>query len=165
MWDKYKYIRNNASDCMKKSRNDSLYEVGKYEQFTDSMNVKKANKLPKVKNFYLELACRPWCNVVAYSFGANCQAMWQSLSGYIDFPLMTAEAKHQQFAEWNAMYRLPISPFPHFPFLISRFLVPTFRATQFHWVQYQDCWLGTTKKSLMVTRPLSSWEGRVWAWD
>ena len=34
----YKYIHNNASDCMKKSRNDSLYKVGKYEQFTDSIN-------------------------------------------------------------------------------------------------------------------------------
>ena len=46
-----------------------------------------------------------------------------SVSDYmdIDFPLMTAEAKCQQFASH--------SPFPHFPFLISHFLVPTFRVT------------------------------------
>ena len=46
----------------------------------------------------------------------------------IDFLItlkMTAVTKHQ-FAEWNAMYLLPISPFPHFPYL---FLVPTFRVT------------------------------------
>ena len=41
---------------MKKSQNDSLYKVGKYEQFTDSINFKKTNKLPKVKNVCLELA-------------------------------------------------------------------------------------------------------------
>ena len=28
------------------------------------------------------------------------------------------------------MYLLPIFPFPHFPLLISHFLVPTFRVTQ-----------------------------------
>ena len=98
----------------------------------ESMNFKKANKLPKVKNFYLELACRPWSNAIAYSFGANCQAMmisqWVHACMDIDFPLVTAEAK-QQFAEWNAMYFLPISSFPHFLFLISHFLVPTFRVT------------------------------------
>ena len=30
MWDKYKYNRNNASDCMKKSQNDVLYKVGNF---------------------------------------------------------------------------------------------------------------------------------------
>ena len=75
-----------------------------------------ANKLPKVKNVYIELACRLWCN-----------ALWCQLSGKddlsvsdyvdIDFPLMIAEAKCQQFAF--------ISSFP-----ISHFLVPTFRVTQ-----------------------------------
>ena len=34
---------------MKKSQNDFLYKVGKHEQFTDSINFKKANKLPKMK--------------------------------------------------------------------------------------------------------------------
>ena len=48
-----------CKQLMKKPQNDSLYKVGtKYEQFTDSTNVKKANKVPKVKNLYIELACR-----------------------------------------------------------------------------------------------------------
>ena len=40
----------------------------------------------------------------------------------IEIPLMTAEAKCQKFAS-----HFPISPFP---FLISHFLVPTFRVTR-----------------------------------
>ena len=100
---------------MKKSRNDSLYTVGKYEQFTDSTNFKKANKLTKVRNFYLELACRPWCNAVAYPF------LW--VHGWrliFSSHLMTVVTKHQPFAEWNVVYLLPISSFP-----ISHFLAPT----------------------------------------
>ena len=50
-----------------------------------------------------------------------------SVSDYkdIDFPLMTANQ--------NVSSLLPISRFPHFPFLISHFLVPTFRVTHVHW--------------------------------
>ena len=62
-----------ASKCMKKLQNNSLYKVGtKYGQLIDSTNL--ANKLPKMKNLYIELACRP-CDAmpVAYPFG-NCQA-------------------------------------------------------------------------------------------
>ena len=51
------YIHNNASKCMKKLQNNSLYKVGaKYGQFIN--NSRMANKLPKVKNLYIELACR-----------------------------------------------------------------------------------------------------------
>ena len=54
----YVYPYNNPSNCTKKPQNDSLYKVGtKYEQFTASTNFKNSNKLPKVYNVYIELAC------------------------------------------------------------------------------------------------------------
>ena len=119
---------------MKKSRNDFLYKVGKHEQFTDSM---KANKLPKVKNYYFELACRAWCNAVAYPFCANCQQRWPLseckerhwFSHHIK--KKTAVTKHPQFAKWNAVYLLP---FPHFLislFPISHFLISHFLTSHF----------------------------------
>ena len=122
MWDKY--IHNNASNCMKKPQNDSLYKVGtKYD--TDSTNFKEANKLPEVKNtlhrtsFQTVIQCR-------------CMPLLCQLSGKddlsvsacmdTDFLLMTGEAKHQQpFAEWNASSHFP---FPHFPF--PHFLISSF---------------------------------------
>ena len=84
-----------------------------------------ANKLPKVKNLYIELACRlshasqPYFSLFPVGnkiYGwlvrllADCDAMplhtplvptvKLSVSAYmdIDFPLMTADAKCQQFA-------------------------------------------------------------------
>ena len=134
MWDKYKYIHNNASDCMKKSRNDSLYKVGKYEQFTYSINSKKANKLPKAKNFYLELACRPWCNAVAYHFCANYQPKMTSQWVHGLSHRIKDDCSNKTSAGCWVKCNVPsshflISSFPHSPFLISHFLVPTFRVT------------------------------------
>ena len=80
-------------------QNDSLYEVGKYEQFTDSTNFKKANKLPEVKNLYF---CRH-CDAMPLL----CQLSGKddlSVSAWMDIDIliilkMTAVTKHQQFAE------------------------------------------------------------------
>ena len=63
-----------------------------------------------------------------YSFCANRQAnsvsAWMDIDILITLNKMTAVTKHQQFAECNVMYILPISPFPYFPsFLISSFLL------------------------------------------
>ena len=45
----------------------NVHPVGtKYEQSIDSTNFKKANKLPKVKNIYTELACRPDCDAMLF---------------------------------------------------------------------------------------------------
>ena len=59
-----------------------------------------------------------------YPFGAGKDDL--SVSAYmgIDFPLMTAEASYVSSL-------LPISPFPHFPFLISSLVL--FGNTQFFW--------------------------------
>ena len=147
MWDKY--IHNNASNCMKKPQNDSLYEVGtKYD--TDSTNFKKANKLPEVKNtlhrtsFQTVIQCRCMPLLCQLSGKDNLSV---SACMDTDFLLMTGEAKHQQpFAEWNASSHFPFPHFPfphflissfphfpflvsHFPFLVSHFLISTFRGT------------------------------------
>ena len=99
-----------------------------------------ANNLPK-KNLYIELAYRLWCN-------ARCIPLWCQLSGKddlsvsaymdIDFPLMTTEAKCHHF---------PISSFPisHFSFLISHFLVPTFRVTRKAWEKESRVWRQVVK--------------------
>ena len=48
----YVYPYNNASNCT------ALYQVGtNCEQFTDSKNFKNSDKLPKLYNIYIELAC------------------------------------------------------------------------------------------------------------
>ena len=82
------------------------------EQSTDWTNFKKANKLPKVKKVDIELACRPWCNAVAYPFGANCQAKMttQWLHGWT---LTCSDDCSNKTDEWNVMHLLPISSF-HF---------------------------------------------------
>ena len=125
MWDKYMCIHNNASKWMKKLRNNSLYEVGtKYGQFIDSTNFKKwAYK--QVKNLHIQLACRRWCNAVAYPFGANCHA--KMISQWVHIWILT-------FPWWlqKLLCHIYGFPFPHF--LISHFsflifIVPTSRVT------------------------------------
>ena len=79
----YVYPYNNASNCT------ALYQVGtNCEQFTDSKNFKNSDKLPKLYNIYIELACTQWCNAVAYPFGANCQANVLSVSAWMDIDFL-----------------------------------------------------------------------------
>ena len=88
------YIHNNASKCMKKLQNNSLYKVGtKYGQFIDSINFKKW-----LTSKSEELIHRISLQTVMQ---CHCIPLWCQLSGKddlsvsaymdIDFPLMTAE--------------------------------------------------------------------------
>ena len=92
-------------------RSFNLYKFGtKYGQFMD---------FKKWLTCCIELASRLWCNTLhTLRCHATVRQRW-SLSECIHgtFPLMTAEAKCQQFA----------SHFPISSFSISHFLVPTFR--------------------------------------
>ena len=111
------YIHNNASKRMTQSWN----KVWTIQEMV--------NKLPKVKNLYIELACRLWCNAVAHPFGVNCQAkmisQWvQSRNRFWDL----SECIH---GHWHSLddSRSKMSTVC-FPFPISHFLVPTFRVTR-----------------------------------
>ena len=120
MWDKYMHVHPQQSKQPK---------IEASSWYNNSTNFRKLTSCQKWKNRYIE-PCRPWCNAIAYPFGANCKA--KIISQWVcvwtltfSTHLMTAVTKH--FAEWDAMYLLPISSF-----LISPFLSPTVRVTHHH---------------------------------
>ena len=120
-----------VSNSMKKPQNDSLYKVGtKYD--TDSINLKKANKLPKVKNI-LHRTSLQTRQTVMHPLVLTSAISQSTCMMDIDFQLhWWLQSQNISSLCW-AMSQFPslISPFPHFPFLISHFLVPTFRVTPF----------------------------------
>ena len=64
-----------STEVHEEASNDWLFVSSWNKVWTiHRFNKLQANKLPKIKNIYIELACRPWCNAVAYPSGANCQA-------------------------------------------------------------------------------------------
>ena len=120
-WDKYMHVHPQQSKQPK-------IEASSWNN--NSTNFRKLTSCKKWRtDSYIE-PCRPWCNAIAYPFGANCKA--KIISQWVcvwtltfSSHLMTAVTKH--FAEWDAMYLLPISSF-----LISPFLSPTVRVTHHH---------------------------------
>ena len=64
-----------STEVHEEASNDWLFVSSWNKVWTiHRFNKLQANKLPKIKNIYIELACRRWCNAVAYPSGANCQA-------------------------------------------------------------------------------------------
>ena len=92
---------------------------------TRAKNSPDSNKLPKVKlaDHDAMLLPTPFVPTVRQRWPLS-----ECMDIDIDFLItlkMIAVTKHQQFAEWNAMYLLPIPYFliSHFSFLISSFLL------------------------------------------
>ena len=115
------YIHNNASAWRSFKITPCIKLEQSMDTFIDSTTSKKWLTSCQKWRTYTQLACRLWCN-----------ALWCQLAKMISQWVINTWTL--TFLWWlqkqNVSSLLPISLFPHFPFLISHFLIPTFRVTR-----------------------------------